>query len=350
MIISIILAITLTIGLSRSETILSGMEPFCSHDSSNGHLDCTEFQSFKELDFTRTKIKPSVLNLKPSKALKLELNSDLNLTGLSMSWNKEKPPKIVLSNLFSFDQSFNPFPRVELFNNTDRIFDLKIANSQLLFLLDFNCNWTATNMNDIFIFSGLNVNSLVFQDVLFFANSSICPIYFKQSRIKTWTFDGLNPVYYSQAVDLNESSLNIHVDALKAEFGYERFLNSELNGDNLLNKLIFSDIKSLELNFVGLEKIALNSFEEYPSLMSIRILNQNLDKLFQNGLGWMKYLNKQRYLFQIKSYNYRVLFIRLKLVLGKRRFNSKSPSARELTRLYSTSRNFAHSKIFLTTI
>jgi hypothetical protein len=300
------LLVILLTGLGRASfgEISSGMEPFCSYQSTTNKLDCLAFQSFKDLDFSSIKVKPSILNLEPSGDLKLQLNSDFDPQGLVMDWsystqNVPLPPKITLKNIYGLDQYSRPFKAIKFLNNTERLFQLEIFESELNFVAYPNyCGLDENNKDEEYIFSSLNLERFLIQDSRFWSNTSLCPIYFSRSRIQSWTFVGLDPVYYSQIYSNYDNTmitnlLDIRVENLKLRYAYDDFL-TELNDRNLLNEFIFDDIETLEFDTVFLEKIDVSTFEKFTSINSIKILNTDLELLFKNGLGWMKFLNPKK--------------------------------------------------------
>jgi hypothetical protein len=301
MIISLLL-ISLSFGWTCSVQTLGRMEPFCTYERTTNRLDCFEFASFKDLDFSQIRVNPSTVNLEPKPELRLKLDSDLNFNGLIMDWIPQEgntlPPKIIIKNIFGFNQFFNPFDLVKFQDNINKLFQIEIHDSEFNFEMNFTCLVDQLNKNDSYIFSNLNLDTLLIQDSIYFSNSSLCPSYFRGSRIQKFIFNGLDRVYYSELQsefdsETTKNILDTRVASLSLKFGYDNFL-TELNNKNLLNEFIFSEIKELELNFVSIKKIDQYTFKNFTSLSSFKILNYDLERLFESGLEWMKFLNPKR--------------------------------------------------------
>ena len=284
---------------------LSGMESACSYEGQKRQLKCSKFTSFKELDFTQSTVKFSRLVIEPDMSLKLRLNGEFSLKGLTMDWNNNaNPPKITLKNIFGFDPFYNPFEPVQFWNNTNRLFDLEIDESEWRFEAadeeQFSCRLDTDANKRKFTFSDLNLNVLLIQDPKFFTKpKSICPILFQHSRIKQWEYFALDPVQYAHldsAVSEQEAVrlLDIRVETLLVKFGYDSFV-TELNEETLLNAFIFSQIEHLKLDIVYLRRVDGECFQKFPHLKSFSILYSSIEKLLANsGLTWMKYLNPNK--------------------------------------------------------
>jgi hypothetical protein len=285
-------------------SILSGMEPQCDYDHNDSKLTCSNFISLNYLNFSQSKLRFKSVFILPDINLELQLNSDLDLTGLKL----EHDARIILKNFKSIDPLFNPFKPIEFSannnNNTESFFTTEFVDSEWDFGDKIDCQLLNDNENEDYVFSNLNLNQLIVRDCRFSLRNSTCPIIFKNSTIKKWTFIGLNPIEFASIkteiqnyTHINQL-LNINVEKLEVLFGYDSFM-TVLDNKNLLNEFLFAKIKELVLNTIYLSKINGTSLEMFPDLEAIRIVNYNLKNLFKNGIEWMKSLNLNRFLINL---------------------------------------------------
>lgn len=270
---------------------LSGLEPFCEFIQARNELLCANFTQFDQLNFKSSSLVYSSLVLMPDLGLNLKIDSNLDLTGLSLNYSSVmKPPRIQLSNLFGFDPNYNPFLQIK-FLNDGKLFNLEVVDTEWLFNPSFDCSIKSDTLSKSYTFSDLNINELLIQDAVFFNDlNTICPLIFKNTIVKKWIFFTLNPIHYARLDNQINASLNITVDRLEVKLGYDSFV-TELNNDNLLNELIFNKITHLEFRNSYIQFIDGKSLQKFQKLKHLKLLNFNLRKLFQNGSEWINSLN-----------------------------------------------------------
>lgn len=269
---------------------LGDLEEYCRYTSWKNELSCTNFTSLNQLNFQNTNQAFNTVILKPDDELKVILDSNLNLKGLKLVNDSDIPPAIVLANFYSFSANFNPFKDITLQNPTG-LFNIKITDSEFIFKnddgTDFECIYSSDDAA-IYFFSDLNLDS--FELVTKYpSDTNFCPILYKQSSVLKWTFNSFNPIYF---IPLDKSlDLKINVERLIISFGYDELVEV-LSDENLLNPILFRNIKALEIRQTYLERIDTESLKSLSKLKYLEFYDSNTRDILEGPKGeWLSALN-----------------------------------------------------------
>ncbi len=262
-------------------------EPYCSCDIDEKILNCLNFTTFTQLDFKTNKIAWKEVHFSPLNALKLSSNLDLD----GMKLDTSLIPKIKLSNINAFDIDYNPFKKVEFIGNSNK-FDLTFLNTKWIFESAFQ-DLCLLSDNREFIFSSLNLNSFNMYFGDFISSARFCPLMFYNSTIYSMEF--LRPsgnLNFVQVSPPDYKALNINIYELKITGGDNAF-PKVLTQTSILNRDLFSSIKSLVLRNTDILFIDENLLEKFENLKSLQLLNIKLENLLKNGSNWLANLNSK---------------------------------------------------------
>lgn len=181
---NILVIVSLLVVLMRQSSG-ADLEPFCYRIFFNNKLICSNFTSFRQLDFELTGEQVySAVVFEPPRNLHLRLDSDLNLEGLKLT---PETATIEFRNIFDIDLFYNPFLALSHLWLDIRIIESEWQFSNLPSTLAFD-------PSEVYFMSDLNI-SLFLLD----ACNIISPIHssvFKGSRIKEWVYQSLDSIKY----------------------------------------------------------------------------------------------------------------------------------------------------------
>jgi hypothetical protein len=279
------------------------------------------FKNFSELNFKKcNNHELSGFSLKP--AGKLILDNSLDFNNITLRSNS-LPLTVILENIKGFDLSSNPFQNI-IFNVSnvynpsffiyyilrDSNFDFYYKNKKYEIcdesLFKFNKN----------IFTYLYGLDASFSDISY--NQEICPLIFYKSSINFLTFSSTNSLFIKNILSFTnlskELAMNIDSDIGALDL---KLYHVELN-EKLLNKHVFKKLIYLTINGI-IELIKDDLFKSFNNLKMIRLKVENIKKLFQKQNKWLKYLNNQENVDNLKiKYNLRRIFA---LIIEQTRYN-----------------------------
>ena len=256
--------------------------PYCSCFLSPLKIKCDNFSSFDQLSFT-----PLLTNAKPKKINELELSplnplildSTLDLTGIELYSD------VILRNLKGFELKSNPFDSVR----NSALLNLYLYESKLDL---YENSKTETRLNCIGsintpisnpVFSAFNLISTNEVSV----TNKICPIAFKNVNLRSLTFNYIeeDSLAFDDADGFD--SLNSSISTLRIFSSTNFKLNAQI-----LNKFVFENLKTLDLDYVVLKKIDDDIFSHFYKLKTIQIVTENFKEFIQSSSNtWMKSLN-----------------------------------------------------------
>ena len=268
------------------------LKPFC--ECFHLKLSCTNFTSFKQLDFKRSNsFRYDTVEL--MSANRLDLDRNLSFIGLNIFGS------LLLSNVRSFTPFYNPFKDIivsfefNLFisNSTIELNTLGLSNSQLQSIN--SCNNFASKTDEL-LFSSLKINEFRFCNANF--SQQLCPIVFSNANIEVFTI--ISPIGNSfgfrQMNGINSNAPSILKLVLSYASGNELPNNlaniTQINSVYILNGQLFSAITSLEFNkLIYLEEIEASTFKSFKNLKKLELYDINLKKIFEKSRKWIKNLN-----------------------------------------------------------
>ena len=268
------------------------LKPFC--DCYNLRLICTNFTSFKQLEFKRTNsfLFDSV-EIIPSN--RLNLDNDLNFNGLHVFGT------LLLSNIKSFTPFYNPFKNLvvafelNLFI-TNSTLELNTTGLNHLQLIAINSCNNFLARHDELLFSSIIINEFRLCNVEF--TQQLCPIVFSNAKINVFTIISPTGSFFGfrQMNGMNGNVPKIKKLALVYAPGDAVPKNlakiSQLNSVTILNRNLFSEINALELNrLIYLEEIEATTFKYFTKLKKIEFYDINLKRILDKSRTWIKNLN-----------------------------------------------------------
>ena len=280
-------------GINSINGQTSGMEPFCQLFGSDV-LECKNFQSFKSLDFTNSKLAFSKVTIEPRVSLNLELDENLSFDGLQI----KDDGVIVISNLNRIKVDHNPFKNIK---HGDNGFSLELNNLFWRFN-SFDCQIDPENINAMsFVFSDLKLKKFTMESGLYERNLRICPLIFKKSSIESFEITVIKSqtsFIYEEIKQINSNLdtegltvlLDVNIQELYVKFTNSFFIN-KLDKENLLNLFLFSKLKKIYLESVYIESIDETSIADLKSLNSLWLLNLDFEKMLNGGVKWLSSLN-----------------------------------------------------------
>lgn len=282
-IIAVCLKVIVTQSINNNNDDSTCLNPYCACINFNDNITdlfCSNFDSFKQLDFTKTQDR-KFRDVELFPKIDLDLNRDLNLSGLNLISNIAT---ISFNRLKRVLVTYNPFEII-----SDNLNEIFIEDSQIEFVYDeiLNSNEKldcAKLLNKETIFSNLKLDEFGFFDVIF-KNSKLCSTLFQNSYIYRFTYSmaSVEDSFYLDTRDLN---LNIDVKNLLV-------LNSftPLNELKLLNQNVFKNVEKISFYYSQIDSIDENYFNQFKMLKSL-FIGIDLKNLFnKNNSKWLKSLN-----------------------------------------------------------
>jgi hypothetical protein len=269
---------------SKQTTVWNGycpeLNPYCSCKLSPIYIQCNNFDSFDQLDFSllkngSTSRRISELELSPNNPLILD--STLNLDGIEL-YNDVK-----LRNLKGFEFKSNPF---SLFSNLN----LYLYNSSLVFYEDsktqvlIDCSTAASSSIASPVFRSFNFMQL--DDISYF---KLCPIVFKNVNMRQLTLNRMpeNGLLFEDTAGFDD--LNSTIETLRIFSSRNLIL-----GNSILNKFVFSNLKTLDLDYTQLKNIEDDTFSHLGKLKTMLVVIENLKEFIKGSNStWMKSLNSK---------------------------------------------------------
>ena len=212
---------------SSSSNNNKNLEPFCYREFVGNKLVCSNFTSFRQLDFGKVSNEVySSVEFEPEKNLRLRLDADLNLAGLQLS---PSTAKLTFRNIFDFDFFYNPFLAIvknKKSNNNGSSqnpplwLDIRIIDSQWLFsnLPIFTDTRTSSMLQRSqtgasnsgpeaeYFLAGLNLSMFLLENC-----KIVSPIHsqlFRGSIIKEWIYQSLDSIKYEPRPDEYQQLIN----------------------------------------------------------------------------------------------------------------------------------------------
>jgi hypothetical protein len=235
-VITVLLIFTLINGL-KFEEMVSGMEPQCNtiiEQLDYKTLICDNFETFNELDFTKTNNQEfNKLEIIVKEDVKLSLNDDLNLAGFKFVLNNKTIPKILIENINN-GIDWRSLVLTNHFSNNIQI-DIEIKRTTFWSSNQILSNIECQQATTPFIFSNLNINELKIVEPNFDLNDPICPLIFSKSVIKTFLFYSV--MEEMTFIDIQQDLNTIQVNHLLIHFCDDPFV--KVLDNRLLNPILF---------------------------------------------------------------------------------------------------------------
>lgn len=262
---------------------------FCQK-CSNSHIECSNFKSFSELNFTHFKKinKRIITNLKLN-ANNARLNSQLNINGLNLNISSFE---LKIDGINGIEISENPFLN---YNKSHQFMYFHLSNSNFQFFYRNNkFDWIC----DLVISSDKSVNSIFssFRNVflgyfsqIYFINP-ICPVIFKNVKIDWLYISSIRPDNKLQFIQLNNTSsfdLNSRIKYLQIQSS-----NIDILDCKLLDVNVFKYLEKLSIEFSNLSSIEINLFKRFKYLKRINFWLYNLNEFLRSNLDWLLDLNQ----------------------------------------------------------
>jgi hypothetical protein len=182
--------------LLSSSSSSTSLEPYCYREIFNNKLVCSNFTSFRQLNFRKVANEVfSSVEFEPEKSLHLRLDADLSLAGLQLS---PSTAKLTFRNIFDFDFFYNPFLAIAKQSNGKGLWlDIRIIDSQWLFSnlpTSEESREVLMNTEDEYFLSGLNMSLFLLDNckILSPIHSSL----FRGSTIREWIYQSLDSIKY----------------------------------------------------------------------------------------------------------------------------------------------------------
>lgn len=248
----------------------------------NSLINCTNFSSFSELDFTAINNTFQSVNLAPNELVYFDSKLDFQSVSFINNFSVE------LSNIKGFFMEANPFALRALNGGT-----LVLKNSYLDFyyeekIIDNFTRCDYINRNDFFIAYFDVFKTVSLEDNIKYPNE-FCPIQFKNAKIDTFSVSGLKSGNKLNFMDIpmndSFSNLNSNVNNFKISFS-EIFLNRKI-----LHIEVFKNLKSLFIFGSSILAIEYDLFKNFNSLRNIELEMLNFGIFIKTDQSWMKYLN-----------------------------------------------------------
>ena len=256
--------------------------PLCTCNLSPVFIKCENFISFDELDFKLLKNgtkNRDIYELELSPLKPLIFDDTLNLEGIELIND------VKLRNLKGFELKSNPF---QLLNNGS-LLNLYLYDSSLDFYDDsksetiLDCRSTLNTAITHPVFSSFNL--MQFENVS--STIKLCPIIFKNTYLRLFTlnYQSENSLVFDDTETFDD--LNSNIDTFRLFSSNNLILSS-----TLLNKFVFSNLKTLDLDYVKLKSIEEDTFKSLQNLKTILIVIENLKEFIRSSNNtWMKSLN-----------------------------------------------------------
>lgn len=261
--------------------------PYCYCGISSIILQCKNFSSFSQLNFSLLKNQSDQsprriyeLELEPLKAIPFD--QSLNLDGISLFG------RAILNKISSFDLYANPFENVNEKNNLN----LYLYNVNLE-TLDYE---TVCNPNILPNYTSLfsSFGYVLLSEDTYTKSGYLCPLVFKNANLRKMEIysTNSNPIFNFSSIDYD---LNSTITALTIYSAKNLTLDSDF-----LNPDVFQKLKELNFDFVELESIEENTFKNLTSLRRIFLDLPNFkDFIRKTDNKWMSSLN-----FYLNPVNY----------------------------------------------
>ena len=264
----------------------SCFQSYCNCDYVNQILNCLSYTSFTQLDFKLNQVAWKEIQF--FSFLSLKLNPNLNLEGLKV--NTSVIPKITFANLNAFDIDYNPLKKLEYIGNGNKI-ELTLTNSRWLFE-SANSDYCKLSAGREFIFSGLRISRLNINFGDLISSSKLCPLMFFNTTIDSMELLRPTGTLNFEPVVLAGEKLNINIYELIITGGFSAFPRV-LTEASILNRDLFTSIKSLELRNTYITLVEEGLLEKFESLKTMKLFNVKLKDLLKIGAKWLENLNSQ---------------------------------------------------------
>lgn len=250
-------------------------------DFKNQKIECENFQSFNELDFSNVNDSIKEIILKPSEKIILDGSLDL----LSLNFTSEYI--VNLENIQAFQIFSNPFANRYLIKGNlyinNSIFDFYKDNEKI----DIKtCDYI--NRFEIFV-SLFDVFDLVSLKENVSYPTETCPSEFKHVNIGDFELFNLKKTnrlnFMKIPINDSDSDLDCSINVLK-------IFDSEIDLDtSLIYPEIFRNIKLFFIELSTITSIQEDLFKNLKNLKYFALKIRNFRELINMGNHWMKYLN-----------------------------------------------------------
>jgi len=284
------------------------MSPFClCLDTTT--LFCSNFTSFKQLDFQRVSgIVFELVEIRPFNR-RLDLNENLNFNGLKLNG------RLTLSNLDSLSAFYNPFRQIlyeqfslSILNSNFRFVGSSIGNNEAENSILYYCNFLNSAQNFDFIFANLRIVEFTLSGIFF--EQTMCPILFRNTRIFNLViidpFGAFGFRNLTTEISTNDVSAILNANIRQIEFDYSKSTNilqqQWLDTQSLINPILFNQLDRINLNSARrLQYIQEETFKQLKNVRKFEIKNVNIKDLLIRNRRWLKNLNFNTPIYDIDN-------------------------------------------------
>ena len=269
-------------------------------------LNCNNFTSFDQLEFSRTngRIFESV-ELHPLNG-QLDLNERLKFTGLHLNG------RIIISNIKSFNAFYNPFRQItysflsiSIFNSIFKFYGNSASMVDLALLNECKYDQSVYNFN--FVFGNLKL--VEFSTYYVYYVKPLCPLFFQNSKIDYMSVIdpvgafGFVNVVYSYSVGNSSGILNTNIRQIDFSYGVQNLEQPEwIDTQCILNVDLFKDLNRININTATrLSYIQEDTFKNLPNVKKLEINKVPLKDLLTRNRRWLKNLNFNQPVFNFDS-------------------------------------------------
>jgi hypothetical protein len=289
---------------------LDCMQPYCLCVD-NTWLRCNNFTRFDQLNFSR--VNGHLFETVEIRSFfrKLDLDEKLQLNGLKLNG------RLSLSNIESVAFNYNPFRQILYQTLSLSIFD---SNFKFNYTTGFNdpiglnilkkCEYAQTADKIDFVFSDLNLNELVLTNIFF--NEPLCPLFFRNSTIKTFgIYDPMGAFGFKQLTTIPSLSqldlqqiINVYVQRVEFSYANNSIQPQWIDAQAILNSNMFEYLQQVSLKSArNLAYIQEKTFQLLPNTRMLELKNVKIKELLTRNRLWLKNLNYLMQTYDIDANN-----------------------------------------------